>query len=123
MSKKDLWFGMLEAGERSSPVIRSNKLHTGLSDTIYLFNLQRNAILEYKSAIVEPKLRELNGDESELEKELQKAFNKVVKDFTPRAKTASSEVTEKPVETGKRQPADNLDIDIDDDTDYDDEDD
>ena len=89
MSKDSLWFGYLEIGEKSSPVAQDPKLLTGKPDTIYLFNLQRNAIVEYKRDIVEPKLRELNGKEAALTKELKKAFNKAVKEFTPRGKSTN----------------------------------
>jgi len=89
MSKDSLWFGYLEIGDKSSPVAQDPKLSTGKSDTLYLFNLQRNAIIEYKREIVEPKLRPLNGNEAKVTKELKKAFKKIAKDFTPRAKPSS----------------------------------
>lgn len=87
MSKASPWFGYLEIGEKSSPVVRDPKLNTGKADTIYLFNLKRNEIIEYKSEIVEPKLREFNKDEANISKELRKAFNKAIKEFTPRGKS------------------------------------
>jgi hypothetical protein len=89
MSKDSLWFGYLDIGDKSSPVAQDPRLSTGKPDTIYWFNLQRNSIIEYKREIVEPKLRPLNGNEAEITKELKKAFNKVAKDFTPRAKPSN----------------------------------
>jgi len=86
MSQDTLWFGYLEVGEKSSAVARDPKLYTGKPDTVYLFNLKRNEIIEYKRDIIEPKLRELSKDEAELKKEVKKAFSKAVKDFTPRGK-------------------------------------
>lgn len=89
MSKESLWFGYLEIGDKSSPVAQDPKLSTGKADTLYLFNLQRNAIIEYKRDIVESKLRPLNGNEADITKELKKAFKKVAKEFTPRAKPSA----------------------------------
>jgi len=58
-SKRGLWFGCLEAGNSSSPVIRDQHLETGNVKTLYIFNLARGRILEYQREIVEPKLRDL----------------------------------------------------------------
>lgn len=84
MSDNTLWYGYLEAGERSSAVAMDNRLSTGDPTTLYLFNLQRGEIIEYKRAIVEPKLRELKGKEQELEAELKSAYRKARNGFTPR---------------------------------------
>lgn len=75
----------MEAGEKSSAIVLDGRLSTGNSGTVYLFNHKRNAILEYKREIVEPKLRELNDKEQKLLAELKSAFNKARKGFTPRA--------------------------------------
>ncbi|HEY5604701.1 MAG TPA: hypothetical protein VIM41_16485 [Gammaproteobacteria bacterium] len=85
MSKKSkTWYGYLDAGTKSSPVLMDPKLDTGNPNTVYLYNLNRGKILEYQKAIIEPKLRELNGKESDIADELKKAYNKARKDFTPR---------------------------------------
>lgn len=84
MSDNTLWYGYLEAGERSSAVAMDNRLNTGDPTTVYIFNLQRGEIIEYKRAIVEPKLRELKGKEQELEGELKNAYRKARNGFTPR---------------------------------------
>ncbi|WP_127475624.1 hypothetical protein [Sulfurivermis fontis] len=84
MSDNTLWYGYLEAGERSSPVAMDSRLNTGDPTTVYVFNLQRGEILEYKRAIVEPKLRELKASEKELETELKNAYRKARNGFTPR---------------------------------------
>lgn len=87
MSKKsEPWFGMLEAGEKSSPVVRSDNFPTGNKDTIYLYNLKRDTFVEYKLEIVESKLRQLNKSEAALLEELTTAFNKAAKSFSPRGK-------------------------------------
>lgn len=85
MSENALWFGFIDAGEKSSPVIIDKRLNTGDPKTIYVFNLKRNQILEYKREIAEPKLRELKGKEQEVVPELEAAFNQARRGFKPRA--------------------------------------
>ena len=51
--KTPLWLGYLEAGKSASPVVRDSSLDTGNPATIYLFNLMRGRILEYRKDIVE----------------------------------------------------------------------
>lgn len=82
--RNTLWFGYLEAGEKGSAVVRDSSMGTGTAATIYLYNHQKGRILEYRGEIVEPKLRELNGEETALVKELRKAYDKVRSSFTPR---------------------------------------
>jgi len=84
MTQEELWYGFLEAGDRSSPVARDPKLTTGNPDTVYLYNLKRNEIIEYKRAIADPKLRALKPTEGDALKELKSAFAKALKEFTPR---------------------------------------
>ena len=83
--RSSLWFGYLEAGAKGSPVVRDTLMDTGITGTVYLFNLAKGRILEYRRDIVEPKLRELNETERETLKELRKAFDKAREGFTPRA--------------------------------------
>lgn len=83
--RNTLWFGYLEAGEKGTPVVRDTSMDTGTSATIYLFNQRKGRILEYRRDIVEPKLRELTEEETELVGELRKDFEKVRTGFTPRA--------------------------------------
>jgi hypothetical protein len=82
--KTSLWLGFLNAGKRSSPVVRDPSLDTGNPATIYLFNLMRGRILEYRKDIVELKLREFLPQESSMVKALQDAFEEAKKDFMPR---------------------------------------
>ncbi len=84
MSEKHYWFGYFEAGEKSSPVLRDSRIDTGNPDTLYLFNLKRNEILEYRREIIEPKLRELNAGEQGVSQELQAAYAEARGHFTPR---------------------------------------
>lgn len=65
--KSHLWFGYLEAGEKSSPVVRDDRLDTGNSKTLFLYNHTRRQILEYTRQIVDSKLRELKSSEANVE--------------------------------------------------------
>lgn len=81
MAKTPLWCGYLEAGDRSSAVLRDERLETGNPNTIYLYNLNRDEILQYSRELVEPKLRELRDDESGLGEELKNAYTKARRTF------------------------------------------
>jgi hypothetical protein len=82
--KNSLWYGYLEAGNRSSPVIRDERLDTGSAKTMFLFNLERREILEYSRDIVEPKLRELKSGEAKMIKELDAAYVEARRNFKDR---------------------------------------
>ena len=84
MSEEERWFGYLDAGSKSSPVVRDLTMDTGDPQTIYLFNFNKRAILEYKRAIVEAKLRELTADENGLAESLEEAFQDIRGSFKPR---------------------------------------
>jgi hypothetical protein len=95
MAKHSIWCGYLEAGQKSSAVVRDDQLDTGNPDTIYLFNMARNEIIPYNRAIVEPKLRELTAAEGEeIGAELRAAYLRARKQFKVR--------TERPLPTTSR---------------------
>ena len=80
MSSKEIWYGVLEAGEKTSPVVRDKSIDADMNK-IYLYNYVRNQFVEYVQAIVEPKLRELaEGDISR--EELDNAFKSAYKSFS-----------------------------------------
>lgn len=83
MKEKTLWYGYLDAGQKSTPVVRDHELHTGNQETIYLFNLTRGKILEYQRQVVEPKLRELDAEEVAIAKQLKRAYTKARRNFNP----------------------------------------
>jgi hypothetical protein len=83
-TKNSVWHGYLEAGNRSSPVIRDEKLETGSTKTMFLFNLERREILEYSREIVESKLRELKPSENKLIKTLDAAYVEARRNFRDR---------------------------------------
>ena len=108
MSKNDIWYGFLDAGAQSAPVVRDLTLETKSRKTIYLYNHARGKFLEYSLEIVEPKLRDLKDGEISL-KELDSAFKAARKAFSagrttkkwsdeapPRAALAESEEPELP---------------------------
>lgn len=65
--KGHLWYGYLEAGAKSSPVVRDDRLDTSNSKTLFLYNHTRQQILEYTREIVDAKLRELKANEADLD--------------------------------------------------------
>ena len=104
MSKQNnVWYGYLEAGAKSSPVIRDDKLETGSSKTVYLFNLNQNKISEYSLQIVGPKLRDLKKDEEHLIPQLEKAFSSARMEFANNKKRGFS-LTPPPVTIKKPPP-------------------
>lgn len=80
MTKKAIWYGYLQAGKKSSPVVLDTKLETRNPKTIYLFNFVRGKFLEYSRELVEPKLHDLDPDDNLL-KELKRAFKAARKIF------------------------------------------
>lgn len=95
MNKSDIWYGFLQAGEQSSPVVRDSSLETKNPKTLYLYNYVRGTFLEYSREIVEPKLREGTPEEMSL-KELQKVFKAARKTFAPNNKSAKQWETPAP---------------------------
>jgi hypothetical protein len=122
MNKKALWFGYLDAGGKSSPIVMDPMLSTGNNNTLYLYNHSRGSILEYQRVIVEPKLRELNDGEADV-KDLRKAYKKIKVDFTPKGGRLQKAV-ELPAPSPKASPppeeVPEIDEDFDDDMDLDD---
>ena len=90
MSENNLWYGYLDAGEKSSPVLMDQRLSTANPGTVYVFNLRRSEIIEYRRDIVEPKLRDLSDEESAVIKELKSAYTKVSGGFVARGARISS---------------------------------
>ncbi|MCW8889488.1 MAG: hypothetical protein OQL20_02365 [Sedimenticola sp.] len=121
MGKKNYWHGYLEAGSKSTPVLRDLTIETGNESTIYLYSLKRNKVLEFQINIVEPKLRELSADEAEVVSELTAGYKKAKKEFTPRGSLRMKQVELSPQPSTAAEPEldDMDDIDIDDDIDLD----
>lgn len=112
MSDKDIWYGMLEAGEKSSPVVRDNTLDAS-EGKVYLYNYSRNQFIEYAKAIVEPKLRDLATDDIS-QNDLDKAFKSARQEFTSSRKSRSWS-DDRPASSTKAVEDDSMDIDMSDD--------
>ncbi|MGL4476251.1 MAG: hypothetical protein ACRCT7_17630 [Shewanella sp.] len=61
-AKKQVWFGELRTSRGNSVVVHDNQLPDASPGRIYLFNAQRNTIIEYVEDIVKVNLYELEGD-------------------------------------------------------------
>ena len=99
MSKRDTWFGYLQAGEHSSAVVRDSSLETKNPKTIYLFNHVRGKFLEYSLEVVAPKLRDMQPDDvslTELKKAYKAARREFVTDHAPVRRITTSAVMTKP---------------------------
>jgi hypothetical protein len=95
MTKNSVWYGYLEAGDKSTAVALDERLETGNPDTIYLFNLARKEIIQYNRNIARPKLRELREDEDEILPELKSAYLRARRHFKVR--------TERPLPVADRK--------------------
>lgn len=103
MSEKECWYGYLEAGPKSSLVALDPSLSTGNSKTVYLFNLERQRILEYSRAVVDSKLRPLRPDERPLAATLQAAYAQAKSGFSPRGGRAFGVPERGPVARRRRE--------------------
>jgi hypothetical protein len=121
---KTLWFGYLNAGDKSSAIIKDSSLNTGNAATLYLYNHSQESIREYQRAIVEPKLRELKDGEANAT-EMEKAYKKIKAEFVPRGGRLSKLATQAAAPPPKPEPEEDepeLDEeDFDDDLDMDDD--
>ncbi|BDM63217.1 hypothetical protein NFHSH190041_06690 [Shewanella sp. NFH-SH190041] len=59
-SKKQIWFGELRTSRGNTVVIHDNQLPDASVGRIFLYNTDRNAIVEYVEEIVKPNLYELD---------------------------------------------------------------
>ena len=115
MSDSDIWYGFLQAGDKSSPVVRDPELKTGNNKTIYLYNQARGQFVEYSSEIVEPKLRDLKSGDVSLA-DLKRAFKAARKTFLATRVTRIREAAPERTGSGRDNIADNtLLVDIKDD--------
>lgn len=105
MSEKDCWYGYLEAGPKSSLVVMDPSLSTGNTKTLYLFNLERQRILEYSRTVVDAKLRALRPDERPLVAGLQAAYAQAKSGFSPRGGRAFGVPDRGPVARRRRDEA------------------
>ena len=126
MKKHKLWFGFLEAGSKSSPVVIDRSMEMGDGNTLLIYNHNKKEVLKYVRELVEPKLRELTAQEKKLEASLKKGFSeslKTIKFNIPKALNIPEKEIPKPTNDTIPEVAE-LDVkELDDDADDDDVDD
>jgi hypothetical protein len=116
MKTKDIWYGVLDAGEKTSPVVLDATLDAS-QGKVWLYNHQRNQFIEYARAIVEPKLRELTSEDI-AQKELDEAFKAALLAFSSTHKISTWPDTKPAAPRVKNEDEeDELNIDISDDDD------
>jgi hypothetical protein len=116
MNAKDIWYGVLDAGEKTSPVVRDTTLDAS-QGKVWLYNHMRNQFIEYARAIVEPKLRELNTGDIPQE-ELDEAFKAARQVFSSSHNISTwSDMKPAASKVKNQDQDDELDIDISDDDD------
>ena len=126
MSKHKLWFGILEAGSKSSPVAIDRNMESNEKNSIFIYNHNRKEILKYSRDVVESKLRELNAKEKELETELKKGFSDSLKTFKYKIPKISDTATKSAAASNVKKPVEEPEVeisDVDDDDSWDDSDD
>ena len=72
-SDKGDWYGLLKTKKLETVVIRDAGLPKAEHGKVYLYNTERDAIIEYVEDIVKSKLRDLSPDE---QKQAKKLFHK-----------------------------------------------
>ena len=116
MNAKNVWYGVLDAGEKTSPVVRDATLDAS-QGKVWLYNHVRNQFIEYARAIVEPKLRELTSEDIP-QIELDEAYNAARQAFlSSRNITTWSDTKPVAPRVKNQDEEDELDIDISDDDD------
>jgi hypothetical protein len=134
MKNKHFWVGYLTMGDKKRTLVaRDERVETGKSSTVFLYNQERDQIVEYNREIIEAKL----SDAAEVDYDAKKmidAYKKALRNklpnlyriiFTPNSGVRAA-AKEKKVEVTEDDDEIELDdnfIDIDDDLDDDDEDD
>lgn len=76
-----LRFAFLDAGPNSTVVVEDKELPIPSEGRIYLYNLKRDAIVEYAEGIVRAKLRPLEAAEQPLAKDASARYVKAAQQF------------------------------------------
>ena len=82
MKDKHLWFGYLQAGDKSSLVVQDSRVESGDKRSLYLYNHLRKQMVEYRRDIIEPKLRDAQPEEFNAE-ELTRAYQQALRQAKP----------------------------------------
>lgn len=99
----ETWYGELRTQRGNTIIIRDDHLPAADKGRIYLYNSDRNAIIEYDETIVTPKLFPLSEEEEKRAKaefdlswqEVQKKFIKAHKPHSPHSDDDAMEMTKK----------------------------
>jgi len=101
----ETWYGELRTQKGNTIIIRDDHLPVANKGRIYLYNSERNAIVEYDESIVTPKLFPLSEeDEQRAIAEFGKAWEVVQKKFLKSHKVYSpQQAEEEPTEMAKEE--------------------
>lgn len=126
MKNKNLWVGYLTMPDKKKTLVASdNRVETGKSSTIYLYNQERDQIVEYSHEIIKAKIKdapEADYDAGKIAKAYKNALRNKVPNLYRVIFTANSGV-HVPVKEKKTDVfADDDDIEIDDSIEIDDDD-
>ncbi len=98
-SVKSIWYGILKTSKASTVVLRDDGLPEPLSGRIYLYNSDRDKIIEYVDKIVSTKLKELTADEIRaLGKDVEKKYKAARKLFLSENKSSGKVLDLRPDE-------------------------
>lgn len=87
------WYGEIQSSRGNIMVIRDNQLPPANKGRMYLYNVDRDAVIEYDETIVTPKLVELSEeDKQQVKAKHTKAWEAARKQFV-RAHTKTSTTT------------------------------
>lgn len=81
-SNNVFWFGYLDSPKGKTLVVRNSLVDAENKKSIFLYNTQRDALVEYSREIIEPKLVLANEGEYEADK-LEKAYKRALREKRP----------------------------------------
>ena len=94
----ETWYGELRTQRGNTIIIRDDQLPAANKGRIYLYNSERDAIIEYDEAIVTPKLFPLSEeDQARAQAEYDKSWQAVQKKFIKAHKPHSPQQAEEEV--------------------------
>jgi hypothetical protein len=126
MKNKHLWVGYLTLPDKKKTLVASDdRVETGKSSTIFLYNQERDQLVEYNREIIEAKLKDAPEEDYDAKK-MADAYKKALRTKLPnlyRVIFAPNSGIRAPVKEKKAAViADDDDIEIDDSFDMDDDD-
>jgi hypothetical protein len=117
MKKSGTWYGEIQSSRGNILVIRDGEIPSANKGRMYLYNVDRDALIEYDEAIVSPKLVELSEqDKQQVQAQYQQSWE-ATRDQFIRAltKTSTTKKTKKMLPTNDLLPDDSDDNSDDDD--------